>query len=211
MSIEGEVFRLKQELAAAGQLDVNELAEGLKNYTFSCRRCASCCQNACGDNTVALFPGEVRRIMEFTGLDWLDIAAPPESDVYDMGGRRHAFEWVLKKTPGGDCIFLEGGSCKIYDVRPCICQTYPFSFDGRDIQAYLCDGIETNDRTDNDLNELASSLKERYVREIQESLQLFEKYEPFEPGTASDSDIVILHDSEGTKQLREKNGVTEFL
>lgn len=31
------------------------------------------------------------------------------------------------KKRSGRCVFLDGKSCRIYEVRPIICQFYPFS------------------------------------------------------------------------------------
>lgn len=34
--------------------------------------------------------------------------------------------WKLKDIDGGDCAFLEGKRCGIYEARPTQCRTWPF-------------------------------------------------------------------------------------
>jgi Fe-S-cluster containining protein len=58
------------------------------------------------------------RISKNTGMRPQSFSAPASSN-----GQYH---YRMKKR-SGRCIFLDGKSCRIYDVRPIICQFYPFS------------------------------------------------------------------------------------
>ncbi|MCZ7403874.1 MAG: YkgJ family cysteine cluster protein, partial [Candidatus Methanoperedens sp.] len=92
----------------------------------------------------------------------------------------------------GDCIFLKGGLCEIYETRPYICKTYPFYLlDGR-LMISECEGIG-GDITEEESRKLATLLKERYIAEIKEAIALFEKFRGF---NLSGSGICV-HDSEG--------------
>jgi Fe-S-cluster containining protein len=41
-------------------------------------------------------------------------------------GRDENGELVLERNDKGDCIFLTGLKCSVYDARPIQCQSYPF-------------------------------------------------------------------------------------
>ena len=42
---------------------------------FHCLKCGECCQGE--DNSVVVFPQEIRRILITTGLPWLEVVGPP--------------------------------------------------------------------------------------------------------------------------------------
>src|SRR5574341_1652147 len=115
---------LKKELALAIGIDERRIADRIRSTGFKCLRCAQCCKAEYGDNTVNVFPFEIKRICEKTGLEAEQIVIPAPSEDKDREGNIHTFEWVLRKR--GDCIFLENDLCKIYECRPHICRTYPF-------------------------------------------------------------------------------------
>jgi len=208
MSIQDEISRLEKDLEAAQVIDLAVLERELFGLNFTCQRCAHCCQKRFGDNMVAMFPGEVRRIMAFTGREWLDVAQPPDSDDFDSEGNRHTFEWVLRRNEDGDCVFLEGNRCTIYVVRPHICRTYPFMLSGDKTEVYECDGKQCPDvssaRPDGrDISAAARGLKDRQVAELREAIELLRRFDPFLSGKCrDDNDIVIVHDSEGTKRVK---------
>ena len=113
------------------------------------------------------------------------------------------------------------GACTVHEDRPLICQTYPFSValggtsqplgavvdsvpldggtDGNGagtatVQAHECEGLG-RDIDREHAEELASALKERAVRELEEAIGVRDNYEP----TTSDG-VVVVHDSEGAKR-----------
>ncbi|MCZ7385838.1 MAG: YkgJ family cysteine cluster protein [Candidatus Methanoperedens sp.] len=190
MSRKTEIALLLKALDKALKIDEKQLADEIKSIGFKCRNCAHCCKAEYGDNTVFVFPSEIRRIREKTGLKRDDFVIPTPSEDRDSEGNVHTFEWVLRKN--GDCIFLKGGLCEIYETRPYICKTYPFYLlDGR-LMISECEGIG-GDITEEESRKLATLLKERYIAEIKEAIALFEKFRGF---NLSGSGICV-HDSEG--------------
>lgn len=182
---------LKKALSKAAMIDESAIADKIISMGYNCLRCAKCCMEDYGDNTVSVFPFEIRRISEKTGLKWEDIAVPAPSDDRDDAGNIHTFEWILKKN--GDCAFLENGLCKIYEFRPYICSTYPFYLlEGR-LMVSECEGIGSA-ISDEDAMKTAALLKERYITEIRESIALLEKFGGFKPGGRGN---ICVHDSEG--------------
>ncbi len=117
------------------------LAKRIRSTGFSCTRCAGCCRCTDTDSGLVLvFPGEVRAIIDKTGLSWEEIAEPYPEKVRDMNGGSFALCWCLKRT-GDACRFLYGGKCTIYESRPWICHTYPFMLDGDELKVSECDGL----------------------------------------------------------------------
>ena len=131
---------LEDELDAARQLAVADLADAIESIGFECTRCGACCTaDGEDDHTATVFPDEVRDLQQTTATDderdWRDIARPmpyglAESENGDLEGE--TFEWALQTDGCGDCVFYEEddagrGACIAHDDRPLICQTYPFS------------------------------------------------------------------------------------
>jgi len=109
------------------------------------------------------------------------------------------------------------GQCTIYGDRPLICETYPFSVgleeddpgeaDGLGttepmggvveragvVRAHECEGLG-RDISREDAEELARTLKERTVRELEEAIGVRDNYAP------TDTHGVVVHDSEGQKR-----------
>ncbi len=186
-----KINQLKKALSKAAMIDESAIADKIISIGYNCLLCAKCCMEDYGDNTVSVFPFEIRRISEKTGLKWEDIAVPAPSEDMDTAGNIHTFEWVLKKN--GDCVFLDNGLCKIYECRPYICSTYPFYLlDGR-LMVSECEGIG-NAISDEDAMKMAALLKKRYISEIRESIALLEKFGGFKPGGRGN---ICVHDSKG--------------
>lgn len=195
---ESALLELSDCLGAAESIDVRELAVEVQSVGFKCVCCGECCSGRFGDNAVAVFPFEVRRIMELLGCSWEDVVVPAESDIVDARGVVHTFEWRLRRTGGGDCVFLSGGRCGVYSVRPFICSTYPFFlyFEKSDIRLGVCRcrGVGEESGFDECLS-LASLLKKRLVVEVREAIRLFERFDGF-LGDVGEG-CVVVYDSEG--------------
>ncbi|MCD1296237.1 YkgJ family cysteine cluster protein [Methanocella sp. CWC-04] len=205
---------LESRIEEAGSIDAGHIAIKVKETGFACRQCAECCKNSCGDNTVAVFPFEIRKIMGETGMDWLDIVNPPESEDIDDNGHIHTFEWVLRKKPDGDCLFLDGdGKCKIYEIRPYICRTYPMRLDEDGLETFVCKGLKCGMIDDVEALSIAKTLKDRYITELKETFSLFEKYDgSASSGPVTEDRIYVVHDSEGRRKVRmSEDGGTYFL
>lgn len=186
-----QISDLNKALDKALEIDEKDLAIQIRTIGFECRKCAQCCRSEYGDNTVIVFPSEIRIIGEKKGLHRDGFVIPTPSEDRDPKGKIHTFEWVLKKK--NDCIFLKNGLCEIYECRPHICITYPFYLLDGKLEVSECMGIGANISSKKSL-ELAALLKERYITEIKESIALLERFKGFiQDGSGS----VCVHDSEG--------------
>lgn len=87
--------------------------EGLR---FSCTGCGQCCTGAPG--IIFVDDDQARKIADHLGV----------TKAWFL--RRYAYRYgkgySLKERENGDCIFLRGVKCGIYEVRPRQCRTYPF-------------------------------------------------------------------------------------
>lgn len=196
-----EIARLRRDLetftaAAPGPVVDKVVAAG-----FQCKRCGKCCMGRFGDNTVTVFPSEIRAIMAAAGLGWFDVARPYESDDVDGKGVIHTFEWALRRKENGDCAFLEGGKCAVYEHRPRICRTYPMRLEAGELELYECDGLGTG--VTDDGYEMAVALLGRQISEASETIALLEKFEAGSPHTPSVKTYVV-HDSEGSHIVEER-------
>lgn len=214
---------LETELERARALSISKIAESIRTIGFECTRCGSCCRASetteatdaassvsVEPHTATVFPDEIRELIEETDRDWRDVARPMPYGLTEDGGE--TFEWALQTDACGDCTFHDetddGRSiCTVYENRPRICRTYPFSVDLSEttqprgdvvdsagvVRAHECEGLGRDIEPDR-ARELADSLKERTIRELEEVIAVRDNYEPVE--TAD----VVVYDSEGPKQ-----------
>ncbi len=208
---------LEAELRRARELDESELADAIETIGFECTRCGGCCKSIEGeDHTATVFPDEIRELRAAATerfeehYDWRDVARPMP---YGLGedGTGETFEWALSVDDCGDCSFYEEtdgrGACTVHDSRPLVCRTYPFSVTlggtgepmgapvDREgvVRAHECEGLGREIDRD-DAEELAAALKERSIRELEEAIELADRYEP------TTEDGIVVHDSEGAKR-----------
>lgn len=235
---------LEQELERARELSVTDLAAAIESIGFECTRCGACCRaGICGDgsgdqdqqpdegvdhpttedHTATVYPDEIRQIQGQEDYDWRDVARPVPYGLEN--GTGETFEWALQTDACGDCVFYEDGGdggtpggCGIYDDRPLVCRTYPFSVDlggtsqplGAAVEregvlrAHECEGLG-RDIDAEAARELAATLKERAIRDLEEAVAVRDNYEP-----SGVDDGVTVFDSEGPKRVdgspRESNG-----
>ena len=192
-----QIADLQAALEKAKALSVEALATQIREIGFKCLGCGECCSGE--DNSVVVFPFEVRRILAATGLGWLEVAGPPDVGEWDKDGGFHTLEWRLQKV-GHSCRFFENGSCCIYPTRPGLCSTYPFYLDEGVLQCSMCGGIGGCIEPA-EAKELAERVIRRYVFELLEAIALTEKYEDFERGESSEGGVYIVHDSEGEHRI----------
>jgi len=145
--------------------------------------------------------------------DWRDVARPMPYGL-DEDETGETFEWALQTDACGDCAFYEEdengtGACSVHGSRPLICQTYPFSValggtsqpmgeavdEAGMVRAHECEGLG-RDISRVDAESLASALKERAVRELEEAIDVRDNYEPANPAPGE----TVVHDSEGAKR-----------
>jgi Fe-S-cluster containining protein len=160
-----------------------------------------------GDNEVGATASE---------YDWRDVARPMPYGLREGedGPEGETFEWALQTNGCGDCVFYEEdgntGTCSVHSDRPLICRTYPFSValggtaqpmgetvDRHGVvRAHECEGLG-RDIAREEAEELATALKERAVRELEEAISVRDTYAPATPAPGE----VVVHDSEGKKRL----------
>lgn len=176
------------------------------------------------EHTATVFPDEVRTLQD-SDDEWRDVARPIPYGLSEGpdGLEGETFEWALQTDSCGDCAFYtetDGtGECTAHENRPLICQTYPFSValsgtsqpmgkvvdrrsvsnrtqsgDSEEVRAHECEGLG-REISREDARSLATALKERAVRELEEAIAVRDAYEPTRP---ADGEIVV-HDSEGAK------------
>ncbi len=86
--------------------------EGLR---FECQRCGRCCRGAPG--VVWVNKKEIDKVSSFLGITQQVFAKHYLRSINDR--------FSLLEYGNGDCIMYDNG-CKIYDVRPCQCRSFPF-------------------------------------------------------------------------------------
>ncbi|GAD51969.1 hypothetical protein MBEHAL_0729 [Halarchaeum acidiphilum MH1-52-1] len=207
--------RLEDELDRARDLSVSALADAIEEIGFECTRCGGCCKGLGEEeHTATVFPDEVRELADAADSEWRDVARPMPFGL-DSEGDGETFEWALQTDECGDCTFYEdgdgsrSGACTVHEHRPLICRTYPFSValggtsqpmgeavdEAGMVRAHECEGLG-RDISRADAAELAASLKERAVTELEEAIAVRDTYEPANP----DPDETVVHDSEGAKR-----------
>ncbi len=83
---------------------------------FECTGCGKCCTGASG--TIFVNDREAGEIAAKLGLT-------KEQFLHDYA---YPFEGghSIRERKNGDCVFLQGKLCGIYEVRPTQCRTFPF-------------------------------------------------------------------------------------
>lgn len=195
--IEEMLANLAIQLEEAEALAAETIALEIVRIGFRCVRCGDCCRGE--DNSVAVFPFEVRAIMAETGEGWLGAVEPPLEGEWDSQGNFHTLEWRLSKT-GRDCKYYSENGCRIYGKRPLICQTYPFYLEEDRLHWSECRGLGGEIGLD-EARKLAELLKRRQIVEIREAIELVRKYENFERGEPSPQGRCVVHDSEGEHEI----------
>jgi Fe-S-cluster containining protein len=195
--IEDRISELNKAFLEGKRLNPAKLAARIKIFGFHCHRCGECCQGE--DNSVVVFPQEIRRILVTTGLPWLEVVGPPGVGEWDKDGCFHTLEWRLKKE-GESCRFYQKGRCSVYPDRPMLCSTYPFYLDNGELMCSECRGL--GGKIDSgEAGKMAEQLIKRYLFEIQEAIALLERYRDFERGEAGKDGRCIVHDSEGEHRI----------
>ena len=83
---------------------------------FTCTRCGRCCTGAPG--YVWLDKKEIQRIARFLRM--------PAEEFQKQFCRRVFVRVSLVERANGDCVFFTPAGCRIYQVRPLQCTSFPF-------------------------------------------------------------------------------------
>ena len=194
---EDRISELNEAFLDGKKLNPAKLATRIQIIGFHCLQCGECCRGE--DNSVVVFPQEIRRILKTTGLRWLDVVSPPTDGEWDKDGCFHTLEWRLKKE-GESCRFYQNGRCSAYRDRPLLCSTYPFYLDNGELMCSECRGLGGKMES-GEADKMAEQLIMRYLFEIQEAIALLERYRDFERGEAGKYGECIVHDSEGEHRI----------
>lgn len=184
---------LRSSVEATKRISIEDLASQITAIGFECLRCGDCCVG--DDNSVVVFPFEIRKILTATGIGWLDAVRPPNVGEWDCHGNFHTLEWRIKKGEGS-CKFHSGNGCEIYETRPVICKTYPFYLDEGELHCSECRGLGRKIEY-REAEKIAAGIIERRIIELEEAIALLEKYKDFERGKRSEKGACLVHDSEG--------------
>jgi len=93
-------------------------AEGLK---FTCTRCSSCCRHESG--YVYLSEIDLSRLAKKFEMDYTAFVNTWCRWIpFTQGSERLS----LKEKSNFDCIFWDTPGCKVYNVRPLQCRSFPF-------------------------------------------------------------------------------------
>ena len=188
---------LRKSLEATKRISIEHVASQIRAIGFECLRCGDCCAGA--DNSVVVFPFEIRKILAATVVGWLDAVEPPEIGEWDSRGNFHTLEWRIKKD-GESCKFHSITGCEIYQTRPMLCKTYPFYLDEGTLRCSECRGLGKKIDSD-EAERIAAQVINRSITEIQEAIALLERYTDFERGSPTKSGACIVHDSEGEHHI----------
>jgi hypothetical protein len=117
-----------------------QIAGKIQEIGFSCLQCSTCCREIEeNSNLVMVMPGEIRAIMNHTGLSWQEIVDPYPQPV-GSGLPTYTIGWTLKRQ-AASCCFLKDHICMIHSHRPWICRTYPFMLDDDKLVISPCPGL----------------------------------------------------------------------
>jgi len=83
---------------------------------FECTGCGKCCTGESG--TIFINDTEATAIARTLGLSKKKLL---ETHAYPMKGGHS-----IRERENGDCVFLDGKMCRIYEARPTQCRTFPF-------------------------------------------------------------------------------------
>ncbi|MAD61278.1 MAG: zinc/iron-chelating domain-containing protein [Myxococcales bacterium] len=127
-------------------------SSGLK---FTCTGCGACCT---GSGRVWLNEPEIFKIAELLKME--------AADLVEQAIERREGRWTIKESPhNGDCHFLEGNRCTIYQARPQQCQGFPWWPSTLSSQAAweearrVCEGIDHEEAKEFSLTEINEQLK----------------------------------------------------
>jgi len=110
-----ENFRFRVHMKSHDHSDriLRRIAEGIEQQ-IDCTQCANCCRKA----TAKVTERDVHRLARhFRVKDeriMADYLAPDEEEGF-----------ILRRREDGECCFLSGNLCTVYEARPEVCQRYP--------------------------------------------------------------------------------------
>ncbi|MEA1985123.1 MAG: YkgJ family cysteine cluster protein [Euryarchaeota archaeon] len=215
-------------LKQARKISAEDVASEIRRIGFACTMCGGCCRHNEGDNRVLLTTVDIDDLENNSQYARERVATPmlPEGlnlssqgslgrvsddarslDI-DPEGNIHTFGWMLPRKSNGDCRFLQGsfhtGKCRVYEMRPMLCRTYPFYMDEGQLLTSKCEGLGRAISWDDSLK-MAADVLQRHVAELEDALLTYERFEDVELYPCAPASVqrergmvnVIVHDARG--------------
>jgi hypothetical protein len=110
---ENERFRKHLKTYRHVERRMRRIAEEIESQV-DCLACANCCRVA----TARLLPRDVERLAKCLGVSQGRFLSGYTERTEDEG-------LVLRREESGDCVFLSGNECTVYDDRPASCRDFP--------------------------------------------------------------------------------------
>lgn len=134
--------------------------EGIR---FECERCGRCCRDTESKlRTILLLGVEANKLSHALSRGINEFA--DEVEGYEP------YEYLMKKTDEGKCLFLKDNSCSIYELRPLICRFYPFQLKDLGNESYIfiptdeCPGIGNGSSVEQPFYENLFNLAKRLMK-----------------------------------------------
>ena len=110
-----ENFRFRSYMKSHDHSDriLRRIAEGIEDQ-IDCTQCANCCRMA----TAKVTERDIDRLARHFRLKPSRIAADYVVESEEEGA-------ILRRHENGECVFLSGNLCTVYEARPDVCQRYP--------------------------------------------------------------------------------------
>jgi len=110
-----ENLRLRRHMKSHDHSDriLRRIAEDIEQQ-IDCLQCANCCRVA----TAKVTERDVDRLARH-------FRVKPQRILADYVVESEEEGFILKRRESGECVFLEGNECTVYEARPETCQRYP--------------------------------------------------------------------------------------
>jgi hypothetical protein len=110
-----ENLRLRRHMKSHDHSDriLRRIAEDIEEQ-IDCTQCANCCRMA----TAVVTERDVDRLARH-------FRVKPQRIIDDYVVKSEEEGFILRRRENGECVFLEGNLCSVYEARPETCQRYP--------------------------------------------------------------------------------------
>lgn len=167
--------------------DSSVFAKRIRGEGSSCMRCGWCCKENFKirisekifrpSNAVSVFPGDIRRIVKKTGMEWHEVAEPDRYSCILCGNAVWAIGWILRRDEAQNCAFYSNNKCTIYMWRPVICRCYPFFMDERCSVDIMHCKKGNEELTENCAAEIGLVLKRYEIKKLQSYIRIIKQME----------------------------------
>lgn len=110
---ENERFRRFIKSRSHSDRKLRQIAEVIQEQ-IDCRQCANCCKLA----STSVSERDIERMARYLRI-------PPDQFVAQYTDGEDEDGLILRRRLGGECVFLSGNDCTVYEARPEICERFP--------------------------------------------------------------------------------------